>query len=96
MNDEELIESMWCNCGLDCSEPKYHSVDCTYRVEWEFHRGTVHMTAEQREVAEKITGWKSRVVNQYDPDFLDRIAMEREEQAYYYGTRQGRAKFKDD
>lgn len=87
MTDDELIESMWCNCGLDCAEPKYHSVECSYRVEWEFHRGTVHMTAEERGIAEKITGWKSRVVNQYDPDFLDRIAMERTEQAYHYGRK---------
>ena len=96
MTDKELIESMWCNCGLDCAEPKYHSTDCTYRVEWEDAKGTVHMTAEQRAIAERLTGWKSWVVNHYDPDFLDIIAMQMEERAYHYGTRKGKGAFKDE
>lgn len=84
MNYKEIIESLWCNCGLDNPEPRWHSTDCCYRVEWEHKTGSVHMNAEQLKVAEKVTGWKACKVKQYDVDFLDRIQMQRTEEAYYY------------
>lgn len=84
MDTSELIESLWCNCGLDNPEPKWHSVECCYRVEWEDQTGSVHMTESQLKLAEEITGWKPCRVKQYDVDLLDRIQMERTEEAYHY------------
>lgn len=96
MNTEELIESMWCNCGIDHAEPKWHSVDCSYRTEWEFQKGTIHMTETEKQLAEKITGWKAEYVKQYYPDELDRIFMQRTEEAYHYGKRQENSKLNYD
>lgn len=96
METKELIESMWCNCGLDNPEPKWHSVDCTYRVEWEDKTGSVHMTREQVKLAESVKGWKADKVFSYDPDFLDRIMMQQTEDAYYYGKRPWKSKLNYD
>ena len=78
---------MWCNCGLDNPEPKYHKIDCTYRVGWEEHKGSVHMTQAELDVAIKVTGWKANTYVSYDIDFLDRIMMQRTDEAYHYGKR---------
>ena len=88
----ELIEFMWCNCGLDNPEPKYHSIDCTYRVEWEDNMQTVHMTQSQLKIAEEVTGWKAFRVKKYYPDELDRIQMQMTEEAYHYGKRPWKSK----
>jgi hypothetical protein len=87
---------MWCNCGIDRAEPKWHSIHCSYRAEWEFQKGTVHMNETEKRLAEKITGWKAEHVKQYYPDELDRIFMQRTEEAYYYGKRQEGSKLNYD
>lgn len=81
MNLEEVIEDLWCNCGLDNPEPKYHRIDCTYRVGWEDYKGCVHMLKSEVTVAEDVTGWKALSMKQYHPDFLDEIFMQRTEDA---------------
>lgn len=97
MKDEEklgvVLEEMWCNCGLDDPEPKWHSIDCTYRVVWEDTFDTVHMNSGQLKVAEEISGWKStRAPKRYYPDYLDCILMERLEELNGYGPRDKRNK----
>lgn len=96
MNTEELINFMCCNCGIDHAEPKWHSLDCSYRAEWEFQKGTIHMTETEKQLAEKITGWKAEHVKQYYPDELDRIFMQRTEEAYHYRKRQENSKLNYD
>ena len=87
MNTKELLDSLWCNCGLDNPEPKYHAVDCTYRVGWEDYKGCVHMLKSEVVIAEEVTGWGALQMKQYHPDFLDEIFMHRTEDAYHYGKR---------
>lgn len=84
MDYRKVIESLWCNCGLDNPEPKWHSVNCCYRAEWEDKTGSVHMNPEQLKIAEEVTEWEACRVKQYDLDFLDRIQMQRTEEAYLY------------
>lgn len=83
----EILDEMWCNCGRDHAEPKWHSLDCTYRVIWEDYKGSVHMTDKEKCIAEEVTGWKADFGKEYHPDFLDRIFMQRTEEAYHYGKR---------
>lgn len=87
MTTKEVIEDLWCNCGLDNSEPKYHSTTCTYRVGWEDYKGSVQMTQAEISIASEVIGWKSSTKVSYDIDFLDRIMMQRTEEAYHYGKR---------
>ena len=83
----DYADSPWCNCGLDNPEPKYHSIDCTYRVGWEDYKGCVHMLKSEVTIAEEVTGWKALSMKQYHPDFLDEIFMQITEDAYHYGKR---------
>lgn len=80
----QALEDSWCNCGMDHPEPKYHSRNCIYRLNWETFRGSVHMTVEEVGIAELVTGWTAPAMKQYDIDALDRIMMQRTEQEYYY------------
>lgn len=87
MNTKEILEDLWCNCGLDNPEPKYHNINCTYRAGWEDYKGSVHMTQIEISTACEVTGWKANTIESYDVDFLDRIMMQRTEEAYHYGKR---------
>jgi hypothetical protein len=87
VNTKEIIEDLWCNCGLDNPEPKYHNTACTYRVGWEDYKGSVHMTQAEISIASEVTGWKRDVTTSYDIDFLDRIMMQRTEESYHYGKK---------
>ncbi|MNR36772.1 hypothetical protein D3C85_1547380 [compost metagenome] len=50
------------------------------------------MSKEDLSLAEEITGWKANKIKQYEPDFLDRIMMQRTEEACHYGKRNWRNK----
>lgn len=52
------------------------------------------MTESELKLAEEITGWKACRVKQYDVDFLDRIQMERTEEAYLYNFGEGKRRGK--
>lgn len=45
------------------------------------------MTQAELDIAVEVTGWKRDATTSYDIDFLDRIMMQRTEEAYHYGKR---------
>lgn len=83
----EVIKSLTCNCKVTNPEPKYHSTSCTYRTGWEEYRGSTQMTQSEVLLASEVTGWERDIVISSDIDFLDRIMMQRTEEAYHYGKR---------
>lgn len=55
-----------CSCSFkDAPEPKWHDVDCSYRIAWVLYAGNIHMNKIQLNLAIKLRQCNRMVIKDY-------------------------------